>query len=152
MLSVCLAPGVASGACLCIVSLLKACQPLFVLMCPAEPAPSFDMETAFKVLRSAGYAQHALSVAERAGQPEWVLDVLLEDLGQYPEALAFIGELCHAAELQCRRILAYVQHCILVIHICMHAELHAVAWSTEHQPMGDATAHFACDAIQDLNG
>lgn len=49
------------------------------------------METAFKVLRSAGYAAHALSVAERAGQPDWILDVLLEDMGSYPEALAFIG-------------------------------------------------------------
>jgi hypothetical protein len=52
----------------------------------------FDMETAFKVLRSAGYAAHALSVAERAGQPEWILDVLLEDMGSYAEAVAFIGE------------------------------------------------------------
>lgn len=50
------------------------------------------METAFKVLRSAGYAAHALSVAERAGQPEWILDVLLEDMGSYAEAVAFIGE------------------------------------------------------------
>lgn len=52
----------------------------------------FDMETAFKVLRSAGYAAHALSVAERAGQPEWILDVLLEDMGSYAEAVTFIGE------------------------------------------------------------
>lgn len=50
------------------------------------------METAFKVLRSAGYAAHALSVAERAGQPEWILDVLLEDMASYAEAVAFIGE------------------------------------------------------------
>lgn len=55
------------------------------------------METAFKVLRSAGYAAHALSVAERAGQPEWILDVLLEDMGSYAEAVAFIG----GAQLQC---------------------------------------------------
>eukprot|EP00879_Flechtneria_rotunda_P007092 GHRR01007444.1.p1 GENE.GHRR01007444.1~~GHRR01007444.1.p1 ORF type:complete len:921 (+),score=350.13 GHRR01007444.1:614-3376(+) len=58
-----------------------------------EPTPKFDMETAFKVLRSAGYAAHALSVAERAGQPEWMLDVLLEDMASYVEALAFIGML-----------------------------------------------------------
>lgn len=59
------------------------------------------METAFKVLRSAGYAAHALSVAERAGQPEWILDVLLEDMASYAEAVAFIGEqssLCALAE------------------------------------------------------
>lgn len=53
---------------------------------------TYDMETAFRVLRSAGYSGHALSVAERAGQPEWVLDVLLEDMGSYAEAVAFIGE------------------------------------------------------------
>jgi hypothetical protein len=59
----------------------------------AGPQLSFDPETAFKVLRSAGYAQHALFVAEQAEQPEWILDVLLEDMGSYPEALAFIGGL-----------------------------------------------------------
>jgi hypothetical protein len=53
------------------------------------------METAFKVLRSAGYAAHALSVAERAGQPEWILDVLLEDMQSYAEAVAFIGKHTH---------------------------------------------------------
>jgi hypothetical protein len=57
----------------------------------AGPQLSFDPETAFKVLRSAGYAQHALFVAEQAEQPEWILDVLLEDMGSFPEALAFIG-------------------------------------------------------------
>eukprot|EP00878_Enallax_costatus_P016671 GHUV01017491.1.p1 GENE.GHUV01017491.1~~GHUV01017491.1.p1 ORF type:complete len:607 (+),score=167.44 GHUV01017491.1:135-1823(+) len=63
-------------------------------------APSFDMETAFKVLRSAGYAAHALSVAERAGEPDWVLDVLLEDMHSYPEAIAFIGMLNRPQQAQ----------------------------------------------------
>eukprot|EP00775_Hariotina_reticulata_P008195 gene8195-8386_t len=57
-------------------------------------------QPAFKVLRSAGYAAHALSVAERAGQPDWILDVLLEDMGSYPEALAFIGMLCRRQKAQ----------------------------------------------------
>jgi hypothetical protein len=52
----------------------------------------FDMETAYKVLRSAGYFSHALWVAERAGLVEWRLDVWLEDMQEYDEALRFIGE------------------------------------------------------------
>jgi hypothetical protein len=67
-------------------------MPLLSRTAPAAgPQLSFDPETAFKVLRSAGYAQHALFVAEQAEQPEWILDVLLEDMGSFPEALAFIG-------------------------------------------------------------
>ena len=56
------------------------------------PGVGFDMETAYKVLRSAGYYSHALWVAERAGQVEWRLDVWLEDMQEYDEALRFIGE------------------------------------------------------------
>lgn len=68
--------------------------------CPSDDELKFDMETAFKVLRSAGYAAHALSVAERAGQPEWILDVLLEDMGSYAEAVAFIGEGCRGGQCE----------------------------------------------------
>lgn len=64
------------------------------------PQLSFDPETAFKVLRSAGYAQHALFVAEQAAQPQWILDVLLEDMGSFPEALAFIGMLSRRQQAQ----------------------------------------------------
>jgi hypothetical protein len=74
------------------------------------------METAFKVLRSAGYAAHALSVAERAGQPEWILDVLLEDMASYAEAVAFIGErgtLCARAERGSCLLLSEVAGCQL---------------------------------------
>lgn len=63
-----------------------------------SPPPSFDTETAFKVLRSAGYYMHALWVAEQAKQPEWVLDVLLEDMKSYEDAINFIGNAaCTAA-------------------------------------------------------
>jgi hypothetical protein len=51
------------------------------------------METAFKVLRGAGYYTHALWVAERAGQVDWRLDVWCEDMHEYDEAVRFIGEL-----------------------------------------------------------
>jgi len=58
----------------------------------AAPGPSFDLETAFRVLRTAGYFGHALAVAARAKQAEWRLDVLLEDTQQFDDAIAFIGE------------------------------------------------------------
>ena len=55
-----------------------------------EGEPQFDVETAVKVCRAAGYYQHALFVAMRAGEHEWYLKILLEDLGRYEEALQYI--------------------------------------------------------------
>ena len=40
----------------------------------------FDPETAFRVLFSAGYSSHALKVARMAKEPEWILEVLLNEL------------------------------------------------------------------------
>lgn len=53
----------------------------------------FDVETAVRVCRSAGYYQHALYVAKRAGEHESYLKILLEDLGRYDEALQYITSL-----------------------------------------------------------
>ncbi|MCO5583009.1 hypothetical protein L7F22_036915 [Adiantum nelumboides] len=53
----------------------------------------FDVETAVKVCRAAGYHQHAMYVAKRAGEHEWYLKILLEDLGGYDEALQYISSL-----------------------------------------------------------
>ncbi|CAK9881117.1 unnamed protein product [Sphagnum jensenii] len=55
-----------------------------------EGEPRFDVETAVRVCRAAGYYQHALFVAMRAGEHEWYLKILLEDLGRYEEALHYI--------------------------------------------------------------
>lgn len=62
----------------------------------SSQVPKFDMETAFRVLRMAGYYTHAQWVAEKARQPEWMLDVLLEDTHSYAEALAFLDTLPRA--------------------------------------------------------
>lgn len=43
-----------------------------------------------QVCRSAGYYEHALAVAQAASEPEWCLEILLEDCRQYDEALAFL--------------------------------------------------------------
>lgn len=53
----------------------------------------FDVETAVKVCRAAGYYQHALYVAKKAGEHDWYLKILLEDLGSYDEALQYISSL-----------------------------------------------------------
>ncbi|KAL2635425.1 hypothetical protein R1flu_006904 [Riccia fluitans] len=53
----------------------------------------FDVETAVRVCRAAGYYQHALYVAKRAGEHESYLKILLEDLGRYEEALQYISSL-----------------------------------------------------------
>lgn len=46
-----------------------------------------------QVLRSAGYHTHALWVADKARQPDWLLDLLLEDMRSYDEALAYLDTL-----------------------------------------------------------
>jgi tetratricopeptide (TPR) repeat protein len=53
----------------------------------------FDVETAVKVCRGAGYHEHAMYVAKKAGKHEWYLKILLEDLGSYDEALEYISSL-----------------------------------------------------------
>ncbi|GAB4818399.1 hypothetical protein N2152v2_005445 [Parachlorella kessleri] len=50
----------------------------------------FDVETAIKVLRGAGYAEHALYVALAAEEPQTYLDILLEDCHRYDEGLEFM--------------------------------------------------------------
>lgn len=51
----------------------------------------FDVETAIRVCRSAGYHEHAMYVAKKAERHEWYLKILLEDLGNYQEALEYIS-------------------------------------------------------------
>ncbi|KAK1305633.1 hypothetical protein QJS10_CPA10g01849 [Acorus calamus] len=53
----------------------------------------FDVETAIKVCRAAGYHEHAMYVAKKFGRHEWYLKILLEDLGSYQEALQYISSL-----------------------------------------------------------
>lgn len=53
----------------------------------------FDVETAIKVCRAAGYHEHAMYVAKKAGEHEWYLKILIEDLGGYDEALQYISSL-----------------------------------------------------------
>lgn len=53
----------------------------------------FDVETAIRVCRAAGYHEHAMYVAKKSGKHEWYLKILLEDLGSYHEALQYISSL-----------------------------------------------------------
>ncbi|XP_077221969.1 vacuolar protein sorting 11 [Tasmannia lanceolata] len=53
----------------------------------------FDVETAIRVCRAAGYHEHAMYVAKKAGKHEWYLKILLEDLDLYDEALQYISSL-----------------------------------------------------------
>ncbi|KAI3755662.1 hypothetical protein L1987_55467 [Smallanthus sonchifolius] len=53
----------------------------------------FDVETAIKVCRAANYHEHAMYVAKKSGRHEWYLKILLEDLGNYEEALQYISSL-----------------------------------------------------------
>ncbi|KAL8195404.1 hypothetical protein R6Q57_025807 [Mikania cordata] len=55
----------------------------------------FDVETAIRVCRAANYHEHAMYVAKKAGRHEWYLKILLEDLGNYEEALQYISSLDH---------------------------------------------------------
>ncbi|EGF84319.1 hypothetical protein BATDEDRAFT_22251 [Batrachochytrium dendrobatidis JAM81] len=58
-----------------------------------NPKLLFDVETAIRVCRQAGYFTHALKLAARFEQYEWHLRVLIEDLQQYDEALVYLAKL-----------------------------------------------------------
>lgn len=58
-----------------------------------KPKIKFDVETAVKVLRMAGYYSHALAIAKSANEPHWYVDILLEDLGDYDEGIKFVFSL-----------------------------------------------------------
>ncbi|XP_074656340.1 vacuolar protein sorting-associated protein 11 homolog [Tubulanus polymorphus] len=53
----------------------------------------FDVETAIKVCRQAGYYEHALYLAETHQQHDWYLKIQLEDIKDYKAALEYIGKL-----------------------------------------------------------
>jgi len=53
----------------------------------------FDVETAIKVSRQAGYFEHALYLAKHFNFHEWYLKILLEDVKDYDQALGYIGSL-----------------------------------------------------------
>ena len=53
----------------------------------------FDVETAIRVCRSAGYHKHALSLSERHHRHDWYLKVQLEDNLDYTAALKYISKL-----------------------------------------------------------
>ncbi|XP_061416593.1 LOW QUALITY PROTEIN: vacuolar protein sorting-associated protein 11 homolog [Lethenteron reissneri] len=54
---------------------------------------AFDVETAIKVLRQAGYYDHALYLAEKDAQHEWYLKIQLEDIKDCHKALVYIAKL-----------------------------------------------------------
>nr|KAJ3419431.1 Vacuolar protein sorting-associated protein 11 [Polyrhizophydium stewartii] len=58
-----------------------------------NPKALFDVETAIRVCRQAGYYTHALRLAARFEQHEWHLRMQIEDLHVYDEALAYLAKL-----------------------------------------------------------
>ncbi|XP_037003203.1 vacuolar protein sorting-associated protein 11 homolog isoform X3 [Artibeus jamaicensis] len=59
----------------------------------SESEVHFDVETAIRVLRQAGYYSQALYLAEDHAHHEWYLKIQLEDIKNYQEALRYIGKL-----------------------------------------------------------
>ena len=54
---------------------------------------NFDVETAIRVCRSAGYYEHAVFLADTHDQHDSYLKTQLEDLHKYEKALEYIGRL-----------------------------------------------------------
>eukprot|EP01107_Rhizomastix_libera_P003647 TRINITY_DN1629_c0_g1_i1.p1 TRINITY_DN1629_c0_g1~~TRINITY_DN1629_c0_g1_i1.p1 ORF type:complete len:988 (+),score=293.25 TRINITY_DN1629_c0_g1_i1:3-2966(+) len=54
---------------------------------------NFDVETAIKVCRQAGYHPIALYLAKKFQQHDWFLKIMLEDLGKHDDALDYIEQL-----------------------------------------------------------
>ena len=58
-----------------------------------EREVDFDVETAIKVCRQAGYYDHALFLAKEHQLHEWYLKIQLEDIKDYQLTLEYIGKL-----------------------------------------------------------
>lgn len=58
-----------------------------------KPNLEFDVETAIKVCRQAGYYHEALDLARRKQRHDWYLKILLEDQKEHKDALAYLMNL-----------------------------------------------------------
>nr|XP_039266743.1 vacuolar protein sorting-associated protein 11 homolog [Styela clava] len=58
-----------------------------------ETKHKFDVETAIRVCRQAGYYEHALKLAEKHQKHTWYLKIQLENTKDYKQALAYIRKL-----------------------------------------------------------
>ena len=59
---------------------------------PTARRPNHSVTAPEQVCRAAGYYEHALAVAQAAAEPEWCLEILLEDCRQFDEALDFLRQ------------------------------------------------------------
>ncbi|XP_031570001.1 vacuolar protein sorting-associated protein 11 homolog [Actinia tenebrosa] len=59
----------------------------------SEKELNFDVETAIKVCKQAGYYKHAVYLANKFDQHDWYLKIQLEDLKDYQKALEYIARL-----------------------------------------------------------
>lgn len=50
----------------------------------------FDLDTAIAMCRQGGYYEQAAYLAQKHGETDLVVDILIEDAKKYPEALNFI--------------------------------------------------------------
>lgn len=57
----------------------------------------FDLDTAIRVCRQAGFYEHASYLAKRWGRHEDYLRIQIEDAEKYEEALEYLRSLGHAA-------------------------------------------------------
>jgi hypothetical protein len=55
-----------------------------------DGSPPFDLDTALRVTRQAGYYDHAVYLAKRYGQAEEYLKIQVEDREDWPEAAQYI--------------------------------------------------------------
>jgi len=60
---------------------------------------NFDIETAIRVCRSAGYYEHAMFLAEKHDKHDWYLKTQLEDVHDYKKALEYMNKLKFAEVL-----------------------------------------------------
>ncbi|XP_072469095.1 vacuolar protein sorting-associated protein 11 homolog [Notamacropus eugenii] len=102
----------------------------------SESEVHFDVETAIKVLRQAGYYSHALYLAENHAHHEWYLKVQLEDIKNYQEALQYIGKLpFEQAESNMKRYGKILMH-----HVPEQTTQLLKVLCTDYRPCAEAAA------------
>lgn len=73
------------------MSPIEATEPFF--RGPVHKLLMTGVAVPLQVCRAAGYYDHALYVAHAAHEPEWYLDILVDDCGKFDDALAYLQNL-----------------------------------------------------------
>ena len=80
--------------------------------------------------RAAGYYQHALFVSQAAAETEWYLDILLEDMQSWDDALAYLQVL--SRQQAAAALKKHGKVCSTDSSACLSSTAGLLAWQSDY--------------------